>query len=60
MLASFIASIMLILAFNVKAAQNNVYDLSEWQGNFTDSQVQQLKKRSAFCNPEGSVWKCLL
>lgn len=48
MLASFIASIMLILAFNVKAAQNNVYDLSEWQGNFTDSQVQQLKKEVPF------------
>ncbi|MCL0312446.1 GW dipeptide domain-containing protein [Apilactobacillus sp. TMW 2.2459] len=47
-IASIIVFLMTIISFNVKAAQNNVYDLSEWQGNFTDSQVQQFKKEVPF------------
>ncbi|WP_220728278.1 GH25 family lysozyme [Apilactobacillus xinyiensis] len=47
-IVSVIVFLMTIISFNVKAAQNNVYDLSEWQGNFTDSQVQQLKKEVPF------------
>ena len=30
------------------AAQNNVYDLSEWQGKFTDDQVKKLKDEVPF------------
>lgn len=37
-----------IQPMTTNASQNNVYDLSEWQGNFTDNQVKILKKEVPF------------
>lgn len=35
-------------SMQIHAAQNNVYDLSEWQGKFTDDQVKKLKDEVPF------------
>lgn len=47
-IAAIFISFIYINITNVNANQRNVYDLSEWQGNFTDSQVKQLKNEVPF------------